>query len=83
MHNNLAAYVLHAVQPEVCTTGMLANFDQTLEAWKVVATRVLRCSALFAGAQVTGRQVISSQLSPLTCGVSYCLQSELIHQLSS
>jgi hypothetical protein len=26
-------YVLHAVQPEVCTTGMLANFNQTLEAW--------------------------------------------------
>jgi hypothetical protein len=32
-HSNLAAYVLHAVQPEVCTTGMLANFNQTLEAW--------------------------------------------------
>jgi hypothetical protein len=32
-HSNLAAYVLHAVQPEVCTTGMLANFNQILEAW--------------------------------------------------
>jgi hypothetical protein len=31
-HSNLAAYVLHAVQP-VCATGMLANFNQTLEAW--------------------------------------------------
>jgi hypothetical protein len=29
----LQAYVLQAVQPEVCTTGMLANFDQALEAW--------------------------------------------------
>jgi hypothetical protein len=32
-HSNLAAYVLHAVQPEVCTTGMLATFNQILEAW--------------------------------------------------
>jgi hypothetical protein len=32
-HSNLAAYVLHVVQPEVCTTGMLENFNQALEAW--------------------------------------------------
>jgi outer membrane receptor for Fe3+-dicitrate len=32
-HSNLAAYVLHAVQPKVCTTVMLAKFNQTLEAW--------------------------------------------------
>jgi hypothetical protein len=32
-HSNLIAYVLHAVQTEVCTTGTLANFIQTLEFW--------------------------------------------------
>jgi hypothetical protein len=41
-HRNLAAYILHAVQPEVCTSGMLADFNQTFEACKVVATRALR-----------------------------------------
>jgi hypothetical protein len=29
----LRAYVLQAVQPEVCTAGMLANFNQAPEAW--------------------------------------------------
>jgi hypothetical protein len=31
-------YVLQAVQPGVCTTGMLANFNQALEAWWVMPT---------------------------------------------
>jgi hypothetical protein len=29
----LASYVLQAVHPELCTTGMLANFNQALKAW--------------------------------------------------
>jgi hypothetical protein len=36
------AHVLQAVKPEVCTTGMLANFNQALKAWRVVPTHVLR-----------------------------------------
>jgi hypothetical protein len=31
-------HVLQAVLPEVYTTGMLANFNQALEAWQVVLT---------------------------------------------
>jgi hypothetical protein len=30
---SLRAYVLQAVQAEVCTTGLFAKFDQALEAW--------------------------------------------------
>jgi hypothetical protein len=39
-HSNLAAYVLHAVQSEVCTTGLLANFNQTFEAVIALTTTI-------------------------------------------